>query len=139
VSKSKHSGRNLLFKIIFLLLLTGAGLVVFGHQLPWPLPEPIYSLNQQFNPYRQDIMSSLSSQSNSSKLPINSENLSGIEAQLKTLAEKGQLFSEQAGQVLGEAVKASDQEQPLTDKAFEYGQYLYCQQVVDEWNKNQSD
>lgn len=108
--KRKSTVKRFLIKIICLILLASAGLVIFGHQLPWPLPEPIKSLNQQFNPYRQDIMSSLSSQNTTGKSPLDSETLSGVEAQLKILAEKGQLFSEQAGQVLGEAVKASAQD-----------------------------
>ena len=128
-----------MIKIFFLLLLAGAGLIVFGHQLPWPLPEPINNLNQRINPYRQNILSNLSGQNSTDKLPMSSESFSGVEAQLKTLAQKGQLFSQQAGQVLGEAVQASDKDQTLTDKAFEYGRYLYCQQVVDECQKNESN
>lgn len=38
--------------------------------------------------------------------------------------------------ILGEYIEATPQEdQALHQKAFEYGRYLYCQQVVEEWQK----
>ena len=73
------------------------------------------------------------------KIPINTQTLGEADAQLKILAEKGEFLSEQAGEVLGEAIKATEGDEPLTEKAFEYGRYLYCQQVVEQWDKDQSN
>jgi|GEM_PF-1145324 hypothetical protein len=137
--RSKNKMKVFLIQVVFLGLLAGASLVVFGHQLPVPLPEPIATLNQRFNPESQEIMSTLSSPEIVKKIPINTQTLGEADAQLKILAEKGEFLSEQAGEVLGEAIKATEGDEPLTEKAFEYGRYLYCQQVVEQWDKDQSN
>lgn len=70
-----------------------------------------------------------------SQLPFNTQDASD---QLGTLAERGQEVSEQIGKVLGEFVEVNEnnQDQAAHERAFEYGQYLYCQQVIIDYEKN---
>jgi hypothetical protein len=57
------------------------------------------------------------------------------EQQLATLTDRGQEVSNEIGKVLGEYVQVNEKEEDkaLHEKAFEYGQYLYCQQVIKEY------
>lgn len=59
--------------------------------------------------------------------------------QIEQVAERGKIVSEQIGQVLGDFVQVNEQAEgnkALHDKAFEYGQYLYCQQVVEVYERD---
>lgn len=60
--------------------------------------------------------------------------------QLATLSERGQAVSQEIGKVLGDYVQVNeaDEKTPLHEKAFEYGQYLYCQQVIKEYEASTS-
>lgn len=61
--------------------------------------------------------------------------------QLNVLAKRGQEVNNQTQQVLGQYVQSVQEEdtnqstdkQPLHEQAFEYGRYLYCQQVVKDY------
>jgi hypothetical protein len=69
-----------------------------------------------------------------SKLSFDSD---GASNQIQILAERGQEVGGHVGNVLGSYVQVSDaEEQPLHESAFEYGRYLYCQQVVNEFEKS---
>lgn len=59
--------------------------------------------------------------------------------QLKTLTERTQQASEQVQNVLGQSIEVNDQEESITTRTFEYARYLYCQQVVKDWEKNHSN
>ncbi len=43
-----------------------------------------------------------------------------------------------AAQVLGTAIEATASDKPIQEQAWEYGKYLYCQQVVEQWEALQS-
>ena len=55
--------------------------------------------------------------------------------QLGTVSERTGQLSDTVGQVLGEAVKVASTsgESSLQERAFDYGRYLYCQQVVKDY------
>lgn len=55
--------------------------------------------------------------------------------QLQTVGTRTGELGSTVGQVLGEAVKtaSSSGESTLQERAFDYGRYLYCQQVVKEY------
>ncbi len=64
--------------------------------------------------------------------------------EFNTISQRGQEVTSQATKVLGAAISESsssgDTEKPLHTKALEYGRYLYCQEVVKEYEKsNPSD
>lgn len=57
--------------------------------------------------------------------------------ELTTLATRTQESSQAFGKVLGDFVQVNeaDTEKPLQEKALEYGQYIYCKQVVETYQK----
>lgn len=60
--------------------------------------------------------------------------------QLEVLSERSQEVGEHSQKVLGETIKINEQaekdERPIHEKAFEYGKYVYCRQVVDDYEEN---
>lgn len=59
--------------------------------------------------------------------------------QVKILGEKALETGKQAQGFVQQAVKVDENsQQSLSDKAFDYGRYVYCQQVVTEYEKNQA-
>jgi hypothetical protein len=57
-------------------------------------------------------------------------------SQASSLSGQLQEVGGQVQQVLGTAVEvAPDSEKPLHEKAVDYGKYLYCKQVVEEYEK----
>ncbi len=61
---------------------------------------------------------------------------SDIQDQSKILSERAKETSSHVQQVLGTNIEVNEQEkQPVHQKAFDYGRYLYCKAVVEEWEK----
>lgn len=59
-----------------------------------------------------------------------------IKAQLSVLSERSQEVGGHVGTVLGEYVQVNEQEdQPLHQSALEYGRYIYCQEVVKDYER----
>lgn len=73
--------------------------------------------------------STLSGQTNESFIK-NSLNLTS--QQLEILGENGNKVKDQLTDFVSQ-IKESSQSTPLHEKAFEYGQYMYCQQVIKEY------
>lgn len=62
------------------------------------------------------------------------ENATG---EFSIIAERGKVLTEHAGKVLGSTVEEPEKEaKPLHERAFEYGRYVYCQEVVKEYEKS---
>ncbi len=59
------------------------------------------------------------------------------ETEIFTLSEKTAEVSKHTGNVLNSSVKAATDAEatPIHEKAFEYGKYIYCKQVVDDYEK----
>lgn len=55
--------------------------------------------------------------------------------QLQVFGERAQTIAEHTQKVLGDSVQVNEQakEQTLHERAFEYGRYLYCKEVVEEY------
>ncbi len=59
--------------------------------------------------------------------------------EVSILAKRGQELSKHVGAVLGESVtEVSPEQQPLHERAIEYGQYLYCKGIIEEYESNHS-
>jgi hypothetical protein len=54
--------------------------------------------------------------------------------QTKVLTERAKETGSHVQQVLGEAIQKNEDE-PIANKTIEYAQYLYCKQVVAEYEK----
>ncbi|MBT4124073.1 MAG: hypothetical protein HN981_02855 [Candidatus Pacebacteria bacterium] len=60
--------------------------------------------------------------------------------QLSTLSSRAKEVSEYAQNAFNSGVKVDKENQaPLHERAIEYGQYVYCKQVVEDFEKNQSE
>ena len=57
--------------------------------------------------------------------------------QFKTFEDRASSVSSQIGDVLGTAIQEASESGNIQDKVFEYGRYLYCQQVVEEYEEKQ--
>ena len=57
------------------------------------------------------------------------------ESEIGTLSERTAEVSQHAGKVLSSSVTAPAKEEttPVHEKAFEYGKYIYCKQVVSDY------
>ncbi|HCR80976.1 MAG: hypothetical protein UX28_C0001G0042 [Candidatus Pacebacteria bacterium GW2011_GWA1_46_10] len=51
------------------------------------------------------------------------------------LAEKAKELGTETKKVLGESVQVDESEPSFQQKAVEYGQYLYCKQVVESYER----
>ena len=77
---------------------------------------------QQANPQVQE----------SSNTPVELNSLQGTTEQLVTLSSRAQELGGYAQDVLDGAVQVdTENEQSIQQQAINYGQYLYCKQVVD--------
>jgi len=77
------------------------------------------------------------------KQAINQETLQGLSTSAQT---QSQTLIENSGVVLGETknfldtqITTNKQDEKISDKAFEYAKYVYCQQVVKEFEKKNSN
>ncbi|GIK84437.1 MAG: hypothetical protein BroJett025_10590 [Patescibacteria group bacterium] len=61
--------------------------------------------------------------------------IQNAEAEISELSKRTTEVSQHAGNVLGSSVKAAPEENttPIHEKAFEYGKYIYCKQVVTDY------
>jgi hypothetical protein len=59
--------------------------------------------------------------------------------QTKVLTERAKETGEHVQQILGDTVQVDEQgkEKPLHEKTIEYARYLYCKQVVNDWEKTE--
>jgi len=122
--------------IIFLIILA---LSIFLYQKGWLKNHPLQAQINQFQEGKikswQDLLNSFKTDQ---ELNIELNELSSSAGeQIKASAEK----AIEAGKVAQEFVSGSIQtdestEKNLGEKAFEYGQYVYCKAVVDDWEQN---
>ena len=60
--------------------------------------------------------------------------------QIKHLSEKALEAGEITQSFIEEAVQTDEEgEKNISEKAFEYGRYVYCQQVVEDWENKHQD
>lgn len=74
----------------------------------------------------------------SGKIPLSTSSLPKIDQNSQqAVTEAINEGKKRVDMVLGEAIEvASDSSKPAAQKAIDYGRYLYCQQVVEEYEKN---
>lgn len=84
--------------------------------------------------YRQILDNSVSGIFGADPENIN-QIISSSNLELSTLTERGAEVSEQVQKAFSKAVEPSSAEKPIQDRAFEYGRYLYCQEVVKSYEK----
>lgn len=117
--------------LLLLLVITGA---IIGYtyyntgSIPRNLPQFVAALPPRENSLGSQQLSQLSSLEVPKLAPENSE-------QFKTFEDRASNVSSQIGEVLGTAIQEASESGSIQDKVFEYGRYLYCQQVVEEYEQ----
>ncbi len=63
-----------------------------------------------------------------------------VDITLGTVSTQAKALQEHATNVLGatDTLRSDDSEKPLQERAFEYGRYLYCNQVVTDYETRSS-
>lgn len=128
-------------KLLKKLLLVILGVVAMGSGVYWAKSQGYFDntpLAQVSLPQLQlPSLASLSPKNLTKNL--NKENLENIskdaEQQTQTLTSKAKEVGEHAQNVLGDSIQADEEQPPLHERAIEYGQYIYCKGVVEEYEK----
>ncbi len=110
--------RKVLFIIAALLLLVG------GY---WWYTHRGFNVSQLFSKLSFPATFSVPKQFSGEIIPQNAEK------SVQELTVRAQNAMNQAGTILGTAVQQSSESGSIQEKAFEYGRYLYCQQVVTDY------
>ncbi len=93
-------------------------------KLPWPSKNQENDLAKQNIRFRQEDLEKLGAD--------------GLE-QVKILAERAKVAGNVAQEFAHQAIKKDEQsEQNISEKAFEYGRYIYCQEVVKQYEATAS-
>ena len=140
-----------LIKLVFILLVL-VTISAFAYQKGWlkqhPLAAQINTLKStEINNFSdlKNIFSQKTTDGNElkSNFGFDQESLGELShnagEQIKLMSEK----AVEAGQVAKDFVDGSIQvdegeDKKLSERAFEYGQYIYCKAVVDDWNEQHS-
>lgn len=126
--------------IIFVLVILGCGLIwADNHNY---LSHPVFAkVSQLIKKIPLQNLAFLQAKKNQT----NNENLNKIsqdvEEQAKILGQRAQETGQHVQQVLGTSIKVNETEsgkKPLSTQALEYGRYIYCKSVVDDWEKQQA-
>jgi len=115
--------------LFYLLLITGLTIAtLYWQQDHLPFKLPTLTDLQSFAQHNQ-LAESQSVQSVTQQ----------AQEQLQATGEKFQSAASSVQQVLGAAVQVNEDEtKSAPEKALDYGKYLYCQQVVNEFEKHKS-
>lgn len=100
--------------LILIIILIIVGLYVAANQ-GWLQGTPL----EKLNPAKLNLFSQEAAQ------------------QTKVLTSRAKETSEHVQKVLGDNIEASEEseEKPLHQKTIDYARYLYCKQVVKDWEK----
>jgi hypothetical protein len=106
----------------------------FENQVRPRLPNPIANM---FPKSEVPIASTTATESANTQVALTPQT---AQTEIQTLTERSQEVSQEIGKVLGEYVQVNEEDvnKPLHEKAFEYGQYLYCQQVIKQFEASAS-
>ncbi len=123
--------KRVFFVIVFLLLLGAGYAFAVNNNLiaTTTLPKPIAAVLNEFSFEPSTIES-----------PITSEQTKLISERASEVGTQLQEVGGQVQQVLGTAVEVAPKsaEQAPHERALDYGRYLYCKQVVEEYEKSKA-
>lgn len=126
-----------LIKLIIIALIILAISIFLYHQ-GWLKTHPLQAQINQFKDGKikswQDLINSFQSDQ---ELNIELNELStNAGEQIKSSAQKALEAGKFAQEFVSESVQINEStDQNLGERAFEYGQYVYCKAVVDDWEK----
>lgn len=116
---------KLLFGILGVLTVIAASAYFFAEKSTSELANNLRPYTERLTPVAESIEPHIKN--------IDSANLKEL-PEVATLTERTQEISEHVSTVLGDSISEVDAEQqPLHERAIEYGQYLYCKGIVEEY------
>lgn len=121
--------------IFILILLT---LSVFAYQKGWLKAHPLNTQIEKFQSGEiKNWQSLIGSFQDQEKVNLQLNELSSDAGeQIKMTAEKALEAGKVAQEFVSESIQTDESEdKKLGEKAFEYGQYIYCKAVVDDWEQ----
>ncbi len=127
--------------LVLVLVVGGVGLAIWQRRAPEQFAQTLKPVTDQLAKVgignsAESISSSLSS---SATAVSENEKTAALQQELKTLTERGKVAVEEAQKVLGKAIEVDEtSDKAAHEKALEYGKYLYCVQVVEEWERVQN-
>jgi len=127
--------KNVVFGAIGLVVLATVGAVGYFYLQEKHLPSSLSELQEKVLGSSTSLFSQLPEQVSSLKMPDNTSE------QLQILGERAADVTKQAQQVLGKSIQVNEAEKekkPLHESALEYGRYMYCKQVVNEYEKEKN-
>jgi hypothetical protein len=135
---------KLIIKIIklLILILILLALSVFAYQRGWLKKHPLQAQIEKFKSGKiENWPDFLSSFQNQEKVNLQLNELSSDAGeQIKMTAEKALEAGKVAQEFVSESIQTDDsEEKKLGEKAFEYGQYVYCKAVVEDWEQRSTD
>lgn len=125
----------MVFGAIGLVVLATVGAVGYFYLQEKHLPSSLSELQEKVLGSSTSLFSQLPEQVSSLKMPDNTSE------QLQILGERAADVTKQAQQVLGKSIQVNEAEKekkPLHESALEYGRYMYCKQVVNEYEKEKN-
>jgi hypothetical protein len=126
-----------LIKLLILILIILA-LSVFAYQKSWLKKHPLQAQIEKFQSGKIKNWSDLlNSFQNQEKVNLELNQLStDAGEQIKITAEKAIEAGKVAQEFVSESIQVDESEDKnLGERAFEYGQYVYCKAVVDDWEQ----
>lgn len=135
-----------LFKKTIWIILTLALLALFSayaYQRNWLKTDVLAYLGLKSNQIEFPAFLGVEKKPTETQPVDNDEDLEklGVEgiSQIKILGDRAKESGEKAQDFFSEAIKVDeDSQESVSDKAFEYGRYIYCQQVVKEYEAKEA-
>jgi len=132
--------RKLLITIFALLILFGAYQFAKAKNL---LPSHVFSKIEELIPDKITLPWNKEKEIKLEEVKVEQKDLEKLGedglSQIQILAEKAKQAGSVAQEFVEEVVKVDkDNEKNISEKAFEYGRYIYCQEVVKQYELNSS-
>ncbi len=126
-----------LIKLLIIILILLA-LSAFAYQKGLLKNHPLQAQIEKFQSGKiQNWQDFINSFQNQEELNLQLNKLSGDAGeQIKISAQKALEAGKVAQEFVSESIQTNElEEKKLGEKAFEYGQYIYCKAVVDDWQQ----
>ena len=115
---------NKFFAVIVLVVLAIVGYFGYQYKNTKRLPD-IKKITDSFTSFSNQV---------SEKSPQVKSVSFDASSQLQTLSERAGEVGQHAQNVLGSSIQVNEEEKkPIAESAIEYGRYIYCKQVVTEY------
>jgi hypothetical protein len=112
--------------IVVIIVLASAGYIGYQYKTTKQLPD-FQKMSSTITNFTSQV---------SEKAPKVQNTTTDASSQLQTLTQRANEVGQHAQNVLGSSIQVNEEEKkPIHESALEYGQYIYCKQVVMDYEK----